>query len=175
MDSFPFRITIPACALLPRSQSFSMAAPGSGVIPVYRQLLGDRLTPVARFEVLRTLTPARSARKRHRRRRSDATAVATARSGHQVSEGNAAVLPGSARPQETARHFRSADPRSDLIHLLPQHRYRQDPHLPAFTGGLVSMRVTTPSAITGATSCPGRRSVIGGCPITFSGYTPSNT
>ena len=29
------------------------------------------------------------------------------------------------------------NPLADLQHLLPSRRYRKDPHLPAFTGGLV--------------------------------------
>ena len=56
---------------------------------------------------------------------------------YQVSEGNASILPGGTRLSETARHFKTADPLVDLQHLLPRRRYKQDPHLPAFTGGLV--------------------------------------
>ena len=39
--------------------------------------------------------------------------------------------------QAEARQFRTSDPLADLQKLLPPRRYRQDPHLPAFTGGLV--------------------------------------
>ena len=56
---------------------------------------------------------------------------------YQVSEGNASILPGGSRVSEFARHFKTTDPLLDLQHLLPRRRYRQDPHLPAFTGGLV--------------------------------------
>src|SRR2546423_3633450 len=36
----------------PDLQVFSEAARGADVVPVYRQLLGDRLTPVSAFQVL---------------------------------------------------------------------------------------------------------------------------
>jgi anthranilate synthase component 1 len=123
----------------PDLQSFSIAAPSADVIPVYRQLLGDRLTPVSAFEVLGRdahafLLESVIGGEKIGRYSFIATAPALV---YQVSDGKAAAQPGGARQSETARQFESADPLADLHQLLPQRRYRQDPHLPAFTGGLV--------------------------------------
>lgn len=123
----------------PDFETFSAAAPSADMIPVYRQLLGDRLTPVSAFEVLGRdahafLLESVIGGEKIARYSFIATAPSLV---YQVSDGNASILPGGARPSGAARHFKTTDPLADLQHLLPRRRYRQDPHLPAFTGGLV--------------------------------------
>jgi anthranilate synthase component 1 len=123
----------------PELSAFTALAPSADVIPVYRQLLGDRLTPVTAFEVLGRdahafLLESVVGGEKIARYSFIATAPSLI---YQVSEGNAAIYPGGSRPSESARQFKTADPLADLQHLLPRKRYRQDPHLPAFTGGLV--------------------------------------
>src|ERR1051326_8395055 len=51
------RVTVTIPALMPRyfpdfEEFKRIAAGGAEIVPVYRQLLGDRLTPVSAFEVL---------------------------------------------------------------------------------------------------------------------------
>ena len=123
----------------PDLESFSASASSADIIPVYRQLLGDRLTPVSAFEVLGRdahafLLESVVGGEKIARYSFIATAPSLV---YQVIEGNASIYPGGSRLSETARHFKSADPLADLQHLLPRKRYRQDPHLPSFTGGLV--------------------------------------
>ena len=123
----------------PDLSSVSSLAPGADVIPVYRQLLGDRLTPVSAFEVLGRdphafLLESVVGGEKIARYSFIATAPSLI---YQVSEGNASILPGGTRPSETPRHFKTTDPLADLQHLLPRRRFRPDPKLPSFTGGLV--------------------------------------
>ncbi|HWE94279.1 MAG TPA: anthranilate synthase component I [Tepidisphaeraceae bacterium] len=124
----------------PDIESFSAAAPTADIIPVYRQLLGDRLTPVTAFEVLGRdphafLLESVVGGEKIARYSFIATAPSLV---YEVREGNAKIsTAGSGRPFTEPREFKSADPLADLQHLLPNRRYRQDPHLPAFTGGLV--------------------------------------
>ena len=123
----------------PDLESFSASAPNADVIPVYRQLLGDRLTRSASLKCSGAM-PMRSCWRACGRGEGRARYSFTATAPslvYQVSEGNASILPGGSRLSETARHFKTADPLVDLQHLLPRRRYKQDPHLPTFTGGLV--------------------------------------
>src|SRR5580704_16177438 len=104
----------------PDLQTFSAAAPAADVIPVYRQLLGDRLTPVSAFEVLGRdahafLLESVIGGEKIARYSFIATAPSLV---YQVSEGNASILPGG-RASESARHFKTTDPLTDLQHLLP--------------------------------------------------------
>ena len=112
-------------------------APGAApqLIPVYRQLLGDRLTPVTAFEVLGRdehafLLESVVGGERVGRYSFIATAPSVV---YTVFDGKAAVLRHHARPAE----FPTSDPLGDLQKLLPPRRYHRDSALPAFTGGLV--------------------------------------
>jgi anthranilate synthase component 1 len=119
----------------PDPDTFAIAAKDADIVPVYRQLLADRLTPVSAFEVLGRDTHAfllesvvggeRIARY---------SFIATSPSlVYQVAQGNAVILERGQRPRE----FTTTDPLADLAKLLPPKRYHRSRDLPAFTGGLV--------------------------------------
>ncbi|MGD1276407.1 MAG: anthranilate synthase component I [Tepidisphaeraceae bacterium] len=105
------------------------------IIPVYRQLLADRLTPVTAFEVL--------GREEHSfllesviggEKIGRYSFIASGpRLVYQVYQGHASIQHAGKPPQD----FSTTDPLADLKKLLPPARYHQDKHLPAFTGGLV--------------------------------------
>jgi len=105
------------------------------IIPVYRQLLADRITPVTAFEVL--------GREEHSfllesviggEKIGRYSFIASGpKLVYQVYQGNAAIHHAGKAPQI----FSTTDPLADLKKLLPATRYHQDKHLPAFTGGLV--------------------------------------
>ena len=123
----------------PDFASFSADVRAVDVIPVYRQLLGDRLTPVTAFEVLGRdahaflLESVVGGEKIAR-----FSFIATAPSlVYQVASGKASIVPGGPGGLDAARHFTTADPLADLQKLLPARRYQHNPRLPAFTGGLV--------------------------------------
>jgi anthranilate synthase component I len=124
----------------PDFAAFSESAKAADIVPVYRQLLGDRLTPVSAFQVLGRdphaflLESVVGGEKIGRY-----SFIATAPSlVYQVTEGNATIsAAGGFRGIDLPRQFRTTDPLADLQKLLPPRRYHQDRHLPAFTGGLV--------------------------------------
>jgi anthranilate synthase component 1 len=119
----------------PDFEAFSAAAKGADIIPVYRQLLADRLTPVSAFEVL--------GRDPH------AFLLESVVGGEQVArhsfiaaspslvytafQGKAAITQRMHKPRE----FDTTDPLADLEKLVPKKRFHRDKSLPAFTGGLV--------------------------------------
>jgi anthranilate synthase component 1 len=119
----------------PDLTAFTAAANNADVVPVYRQLLGDHLTPVTAFEVL--------GRDPH------AFLLESVVGGEQVArysfiasqpsqiyiafQGKAAITARQHKPQE----FDTTDPLADLEKMLPKRRYYRDKNLPAFTGGLV--------------------------------------
>src|SRR6266700_1059875 len=111
----------------PDSQTFAESANTADVVPVYRQLLADRLTPVTAFELLGRDAPAfllESVVGNEKIGRYSFIATSTATIYH-VAKGNAAVL--------TTRHsdeFTTTDPLADLQILLPPRRYHRDPALP---------------------------------------------
>lgn len=119
----------------PDEQSFAQIAQSADLIPVYRQLLGDHLTPVTAFEVL--------GRDEHAfllesvvggERIGRYSFIATGPSAiYLVTAGKAAIIVPPDRPKE----FLTTDPLADLQKLLPQRRFHRDRHLPAFTGGIV--------------------------------------
>jgi anthranilate synthase component 1 len=122
----------------PDPNAFAAAAgEGAQIIPVYRQLLGDRLTPVSAFEVLGRdahaflLESVVGGEKIAR-----FSFIATAPSLVYQSYGPAASI-WQGDGTEPARTFETADPLADLQSLLPARKYRHDKNLPAFTGGLV--------------------------------------
>src|SRR5687767_6340070 len=130
----------------PDIEGFRAAARSAEIVPVYRQLLADRLTPVGAFEVL--------GREEHAfllesvvggERVARYSFIASAPSlVYQVAGGRGSITrPGSYRmaggPQEG--EFDTQDPLADLQALLypdgRPRRHHRVKDLPAFTGGLV--------------------------------------
>jgi len=119
----------------PDFDEFSTAAAAATIVPVYRQLLADRLTPVSAFEVL--------GREQHAFLLESVIGgekigrysfiAAGPKLVYQVAEGHASIQQDGKHPQE----FTTTDPLADLQKLLPPETYHHDKHLPAFTGGLV--------------------------------------
>ncbi len=119
----------------PDIDTFRATAQVADIIPVYRQLLADRLTPVSAFEVL--------GRDQHAFLLESVVGgdqvarysfIATSPSlVYQVMQGQAAILKRGHKPEA----FETTDPLADLQKLLPKRRYHDDKNLPAFTGGLV--------------------------------------
>src|SRR5258706_13170331 len=107
-----------------------VVAGGAQIIPVWRQLLADRLTPVTAFELLGDaengllLESVVGIEKIGRY-----SFIATSPSFvYEAKEGKARVS-GESRA--------TVDPLADLEKLLPKKRYHHDKRLPNFTGGLV--------------------------------------
>jgi anthranilate synthase component I len=126
---------MPDMRYFPDLDGFRAAARTADLIPVYRQLLGDRLTPVTAFEVLGRddhafLLESVIGGERIGRYSFIATAPATV---YLIFDRKAAVL----RHNRPAEEFVSDDPLGDLQNLLPRRRFHRDAALPAFTGGLV--------------------------------------
>ena len=120
----------------PDLPGFVSAAGDAQIIPVYRQLLADRLTPVSAFEVLGRdanafLLESVVGGEQIARYSFIATAPSLV---YQVAGGNAGIFrPGFGASEE----FKTTDPLADLQKLLPHRRYHRTRQLPAFTGGLV--------------------------------------
>jgi anthranilate synthase component 1 len=119
----------------PDPEQFAQISKSADVIPVYRKLLADHLTPVTAFEVL--------GRDEHAfllesvvggERIGRYSFIATGPSSiYLVVKGQAAVI----TPPFGPREFQTTDPLADLQKLLPPRRYHRTKDLPAFTGGLV--------------------------------------
>jgi anthranilate synthase component 1 len=119
----------------PTLDEFTAAAGSARIIPVYRQLLADHLTPVSAFEVL--------GREQHAFLLESVIGgekigrfsfiAAGPRLVYQVAAGRASTQEFGQPPRE----FTTTDPLADLQKLLPTEKYFHDKHLPAFTGGLV--------------------------------------
>src|SRR5436190_21738083 len=115
----------------PSLDEFRANATRGQIIPVYRQLLGDHLTPVTAFEVLGRdehaflLESVVGGEKIGRY-----SFIATApRWVYTAMHGNGA-LQGGGRPTQ---EFKTGDPLGDLgKYLLKPVRYARSPHLPAF-------------------------------------------
>src|SRR4026209_1012979 len=113
----------------PDLDHFEQIAKTAQVIPAYRQLLGDHLTPVTAFEV--------HGRDEHAfllesvvggERVGRYSFIATAPSVvYTVVDARAPFQRHRERPAE----FPTSDPLGDLQKLLPQRRYHRDPALPA--------------------------------------------
>jgi anthranilate synthase component I len=120
----------------PDIDTFRAAAQAADVVPVYRQLLGDRLTPVSAFELLAKgqdhafLLESVVGGEQVARYSFIATNPSLV---YQVSDGRATVARDGGVPSE----HRTSDPLADLQRLLGTSRYHRDKGLPAFTGGLV--------------------------------------
>jgi anthranilate synthase component 1 len=112
-------------------------AGGAQVVPVWRQLLADRLTPVTAFELLAggaadafLLESVVGIEKIGRY-----SFIATSpRFTYEAKDGRATVTGADGRGPD-ARD--TTDPLADLEKLLPRKRYHHDKRLPNFTGGLV--------------------------------------
>jgi anthranilate synthase component 1 len=119
----------------PTLEEFTAAAGSAGIIPVYRQLLADHLTPVSAFEVL--------GREQHAFLLESVVGgekigrfsfiAAGPKLVYQVAGGNASIQEFGKQPRE----FTTTDPLADLQKLLPTEKSFRDKHLPPFTGGLV--------------------------------------
>ncbi|MBC8105261.1 MAG: anthranilate synthase component I [Anaerolineae bacterium] len=108
---------------------------GAEIVPVYRQLLGDHLTPVTAFEVLGRdahafLLESVVGGEKIGRYSFIATAPAVV---YTAMHGSGAIQ----QMGRTPREFKTADPLGDISQLLPARKFARDPNLPAFTGGLV--------------------------------------
>jgi anthranilate synthase component 1 len=120
----------------PQIEGFLLAAKNADIVPVHRQLLADRLTPVSAFQVLGRDDHAFLLESvvggEHIARYSF---IATAPSLiYQVAGGEALI---TANGLTAPKQFKTTDPLHDLQELLPRRRYHKDKNLPAFTGGLV--------------------------------------
>src|SRR4051812_7409366 len=119
----------------PDPHAFGDAADRFDLVPVYRQLLGDHLTPVTAFEVLGRddhafLLESVVGGERIARYSFIATSPSLV---YECADGSSAIFTGMGPPKEAD----SADPLNDLEKLLPKRRYYHAPGLPNFTGGLV--------------------------------------
>src|SRR3954466_3717145 len=106
----------------PDLPTFHDRAKDADLIPVYRQLLGDHLTPVTAFEVLGRdanafLLESVVGGERIARYSFIATSPSLV---YEVSEGEAVIF----QPGQQPREFRTVDPLKDLAKLLPRRRYR---------------------------------------------------
>src|SRR5687768_7903755 len=126
----------------PDFDTFENAARDADIVPVYRQLLADRLTPVSAFEVLGRdphafLLESVVGGEKIARYSFIASAPSLV---YQAMGGKASIThPGSYRIATPGdeREFDTRDPLADLEKLLPRRRYHRDKNLPTFTGGLV--------------------------------------
>jgi anthranilate synthase component I len=119
----------------PDFDSFAAKARDHDIVPVYRQLLADRVTPVTAFEVL--------GRDEHAfllesvvggERVGRHSFIATRPRGlYQCRAGKAVLW----QQGQAMREFETADPLADLETFLGKHKLARDPKLPTFTGGLV--------------------------------------
>jgi anthranilate synthase component I len=120
----------------PTPEEFAaVAGSGATIIPVYRQLLADRLTPVTAFEVL--------GRERHAFLLESVIGgekigrfsfiAAGPQTVYQVAGGKASIQ----ALNQPLKEFTTTDPLADLQKLLPAEKYHHDKNLPRFTGGLV--------------------------------------
>src|ERR1700722_10012374 len=108
----------------PNYDEFCAAAQDADVVPVYRQLLADRLTPVSAFQVLGRdphafLLESVVGGEQVARYSFIATAPSLV---YQVAAGNALI---TRTGFGGAEEFETSDPLSDLQKLLPSRRYHQ--------------------------------------------------
>ena len=113
---------------------FRSQARAATVLPVYRQLLADHLTPVTAFELLGDqqhafLLESVVGNEKIGRYSFIATAPVAV---YQSRGGRASIQRGGATDE-----FHTRDPLADLHNLLGSRSYHRNPALPAFTGGLV--------------------------------------
>ncbi len=119
---------------LPNFEDFDSIAQTAQIVPVYKKLLADHLTPVSAFELLSGdehafLLESVVGNEKVGRFSFIATSPTLL---YDVYEGEAVIRSGGKEDR-----FATRDPLSDLAKLLPQRRYHALKDLPAFTGGLV--------------------------------------
>src|SRR5947207_16014176 len=105
----------------PEFATFQSATKSADIIPVYRQLLADRLTPVSAFEVLGRdphafLLESVVGGEKIARYSFIATAPSLV---YQVAGGQAAILPTGSSLWTPQKEFTTQDPLADLQKLLP--------------------------------------------------------
>jgi anthranilate synthase component 1 len=120
----------------PDLAEFTTRAARHQLVPVYRQLLADHLTPVSAFEQLAggqehafLLESVVGNEKIGRYSFLATSPVAT----YEVCQGRARICRRGQVEHETV----TTDPLGDLQQLIGRRSFFRDPHLPAFTGGLV--------------------------------------
>ena len=121
----------------PDFDAFSATAASADLVPVYRQLLADHLTPVTAFELLGQDAHAmllESVVGNEKIGRYSFIACFPSLT-YRAKDGQASVEYHNA--QAPNRSFATTDPLADLAKLMPPRRYHKDRRLPAFTGGLV--------------------------------------
>src|SRR5437763_562544 len=111
----------------PDIEQFKLAAKDAEVIPVYRQLLADRLTPVSAFEVLGRESHAfllESVVGGEKIARYSFIAAGPSLV-YQVSAGNALVEEPITHRMPTGKtgSFQTTDPLADLEKLFPRRKY----------------------------------------------------
>jgi anthranilate synthase component 1 len=122
----------------PDNSAFAAAVSAGGrIIPVYRQLLADRLTPVSAFQLLGRdshafLLESVVGGEKIARHSFIATAPSLV---YTAMQGQAEIQHFSCSGKN--QQFQTADPLADLQKLMPPGQYHHDRTLPAFTGGLV--------------------------------------
>jgi anthranilate synthase component 1 len=134
IDSLPYNRP-PMPRYFPDISAFREDAKQFNVIPVYRQLLADHLTPVSAFELLGREDHAfllESVVGGERIARYSFIASSPTKV-YFVAGGKARIYGYGSENQE----FETQDPLKDLAKLLGTRRYARSKHLPAFTGGLV--------------------------------------
>lgn len=119
----------------PDENTFYQLAEDAQVVPVYRQLLADHLTPVTAFEVLGRdanaflLESVVGGEKIGR-----FSFIATSPSAlYTAMQGQASIVRWGQRSEQ----FSTTDPLADLSRLLPVRKVARLPNIPSFTGGLV--------------------------------------
>src|SRR5687767_15895934 len=126
----------------PDLEQFKLAAQDSDVIPVYRQLLSDRLTPVSAFEVLGREPHAfllESVVGGEKIARYSFIAAGPSLV-YQAAGGKAVIDEPVSHRARTGRPgaFEPTDPLEALRELFPRRKYPHSGHLPPFTGARVS-------------------------------------
>src|SRR5476651_2280672 len=119
----------------PDFSTFSASAKNADIIPVYRQLLADHLTPVTAFEVLGRdgnafLLESVVGGEKIARYSFIATNPSLV---YQAAGPNALIL----KKGQASKEFKTTDPLADLQKLLPKRHFHRNKNLPTFTGGLV--------------------------------------
>ncbi len=120
----------------PDLEQFTAIAARHQLVPVYRQLLSDHLTPVTAFELLASgqdhafLLESVIGNEKIGRYSFIATSPVAV---YEVKDGQARI----SRRGQVERAFRTSDPLADLQQVIGDRKFYRDPRLPAFTGGLV--------------------------------------
>jgi anthranilate synthase component 1 len=120
----------------PDLDRFTAIAGDHELVPVYRQLLSDHLTPVTAFELLAAgqdhafLLESVVGNEKIGRYSFIATSPVAV---YEVKNGRAVM----SRRGQVEKTFATTDPLADLQQLVGGRKFYRDPKLPAFTGGLV--------------------------------------